>query len=625
MKKLLLSIALLAPFFGRSQSFTTVTVQDSISSDTHWTCDKQYFLKGYVYVTTGATLTIDSGTIIRGDLDTKGTLIIERGAKLRAMGSVTKPIVFTSNQAAGTRNYGDWGGVVLCGKSPTNWSSGQGQVEGGPRSFYGGTDPHDNSGEMHYVRIEYAGVALTPNNEINGLTFCSVGDATQIDHIQVSYSGDDSYEWFGGTVNCKYLVSVGAWDDDFDTDNGYQGKVQFGAILRDPGAADQSGSKGFESDSYQTGTYSGMPADNSKMTRPIFSNVTCVGPMINPTTTSYNNQFVSGLHIRRGSALSVLNSVIMGWPEGVLLDESSSSFGSTSANIASTEMQVRNNLIAGMPVFPTTSTRKDAMYVFNGARSLTSTNANNDTTSTAGTWMGTPFAGPSSWLWNAPYGNKGFANAADARLTNPFNLSNPNMLPLTTSPISYRTWTSNNGAVTLSFNPAMPISYDTTGDSIHFNVPAVEPNFSTSKASDAFFTPTNYVGAFAGTGLTSANWMKQWTNFDPNNTNYEVTCYVAPVDNAVSDINKASFGISKVFPNPAREQATLLLDVKESSSIRVTIGDVTGKIVAEVFNGELAAGTQSIAISTANLTNGIYTVTVSSSVNTKTLKLSIVK
>jgi hypothetical protein len=201
------------------------------------------------------------------------------------------------------------------------------------------------------------------------------------------------------------------------------------------------------------------------------------------------------------------------------------------------------------------------------------------------------------------------------------------MLPLTTSPVSFRQWTTNNGATTLSFNPALPISYDTTGDSIHFNVPTVEPNFSTSKASDAFFTPTNYVGAFAGTGTSAANWMKTWTNFDPNNTNYEVTCYVAPVDTTegVTTINKASFGISKVYPNPAREQATLLLDVMEASKIRVTIGDVTGKIVAEVFNGELSAGTQTIDISTANLTNGIYTVTVSSSANTKTLKLSIVK
>lgn len=616
MKKFLLSFGLLMPFLGKAQSFTTVTVQDSISSDTHWTCDQQYLLRGYVYVTAGATLTIDSGTIIRGDLDTKGTLIIERGAKIRALGTVTRPIVFTSNQPAGSRNYGDWGGVVLCGKSPTNWTAGQQQVEGGPRSFYGGTDVHDNSGELHYVRIEFAGVALTPNNEINGLTLCSVGDNTAIDHIQVSYSGDDAIEWFGGTVNAKYIVAVGSWDDDFDTDCGFQGKVQFGAVLRDPLNADNSGSKAFESDSYQTGTYNGMPADNSKMTRPVFSNITVVGPMITPTTTSYNNQYVSAVQIRRGSALSLLNSVIMGWPEGVLIDESSSSFGSTSANIASNELQVRNNLVAGMPVFPTTTTRKDVMYVFNGARSLTSTTANNDTTSTAGTWMGTPFAGPSSWLWNAPYGNVGFPNASDARLSNPFYLLNPNFNPNSTSPVCYN--------ATHAFNPNNPINFDTTGGYVNYNVPTVVPDFSSTKANDAFFTHTNYVGGFAGTGLSSANWMRQWTNFDPNNTDYETTCYVAIDPGAVSQLNNATFA-AKVYPNPAKEKATIAIDILETATVKVTLSDIAGNVVSVPFNGQLNRGMQNIDVNTANLANGIYNVTISSATKTKTFRLSVIK
>src|SRR5437899_680831 len=112
---------------------TTVTVKDSISTNTHWTCDNQYFLKGYVYVTNGTTLTIDSGVVIKGDKNTKGSLIIERGAKIMAIGSKYNPIIFTSNQAAGTRTYGDWGGLILCGSAPVNWNGNQSQVEGGPR------------------------------------------------------------------------------------------------------------------------------------------------------------------------------------------------------------------------------------------------------------------------------------------------------------------------------------------------------------------------------------------------------------------------------------------------------------------------------------------------------------
>ena len=121
-----------------------------------------------VYVTYGAILTIDSGVIIKGDKNTKGTLIIERGAKIIAKGTKTAPIVFTSNQPAGARAYGDWGGIIICGSAPTNWTAGQAQVEGGPRSFYGGTNPNDNSGVLEFVRIEFPGVAFSPGHEVNG-------------------------------------------------------------------------------------------------------------------------------------------------------------------------------------------------------------------------------------------------------------------------------------------------------------------------------------------------------------------------------------------------------------------------------------------------------------------------
>src|ERR1051326_4791287 len=166
----------------QNMNAATINVQDSIFTNTHWTACNQYVLYGYVYVVNGVTLTIDPGTIIKGDKNTKGTLIIERGAKIIANGNASQPIIFTSNQPMGSRTYGDWGGVILCGKAPVNWLAGYGQVEGGPRSLYGGTNPHDNSGSLSYVRIEFGGVAFSPNNEVNGLTLCGVGDATSIDH-----------------------------------------------------------------------------------------------------------------------------------------------------------------------------------------------------------------------------------------------------------------------------------------------------------------------------------------------------------------------------------------------------------------------------------------------------------
>ncbi len=629
MKKLLFLSCIIIASVSKSFGYSTVVVKDSISTNTTWTCDKQYLLQGYVYVTAGATLTIDPGVIIRGDKDTKGALIIERGAKIRAMGTPTQPIVFTSNQEAGSRTYGDWGGVIICGNAPTNWTAGQAQVEGGPRSFYGGTNVNDNSGEMHYVRIEFGGVAFSPNNEVNSLTLCGVGDGTQIDHIQVSYAGDDAFEWFGGTVNAKYLVAVRTWDDDMDSDAGFQGTVQFGAIIRD-NVADLSGSKALETDSYLSGSYSGIPYDNTKINRGVFSNLTIIGPVINPGSTTTDPNFVAAVHVRRGSGISLLNSVIAGFPCGLLIDESSASYGSTVANIGSSinDFQFRNNIVCGTSNL---TFNKDAVFVRDGARNLTPTTANSDTVTTTdwSTLAGTPNLGPQSFLRNPAYGNRTYATQqASVFLGNPYNLSNPNLVPNSTSPICYRTWTSANGTVTKVFNPSLPISYDTTGDSMSFNVPTVPPDFTTSKASHTVFTKVNYVGAFAGRGLSSDNWMKGWCEFDPNNAFYDTICYVAPptpIDTNVG-INTIVAGFeNKVFPNPAANSATLQMQFTQTGLVKVTVLDIAGKLVKEVFNGKVASGVQSFNFSTADFSNGMYIISVQAGTKREMLKFSVVK
>ena len=217
----------------------TVTIPaGDITTNTTWTAGNVYLLNGWVYVKAGATLTIEPGTIIRGDKVNKGALIIEKGATIIANGTASNPIVFTSNQAAGSRTYGDWGGVIILGNAVINTATGSATIEGGVGSTYGGTNDADNSGIFRYVRIEFPGVAFVLNSEINGLTLGAVGSATQLDHIQVSYSGDDSYEWFGGTVNAKYLIAFRGWDDEFDTDFGFRGKIQYGVSLRDPAIAE---------------------------------------------------------------------------------------------------------------------------------------------------------------------------------------------------------------------------------------------------------------------------------------------------------------------------------------------------------------------------------------------------
>ena len=222
MKKLLLAVMILffANNFANAQ-FQTVT--GHITTNTTWTNDKIYRMDGFIYVDSNATLTIQPGTIVRGVKLTKGTLIVTRGGKLIADGTVDKPIVFTSDETPGTRTYGDWGGIIVLGNAPINPVGGQATIEGGVNNAaqdgqYGGTNAADNSGIIRYVRIEYGGIPFSANNEINGLTMGGVGSATIVDYVMVSFNGDDSFEWFGGTVNCKHLIAYKGVDDDFDTD-----------------------------------------------------------------------------------------------------------------------------------------------------------------------------------------------------------------------------------------------------------------------------------------------------------------------------------------------------------------------------------------------------------------------
>ena len=329
---------------GPTDSTGRVILSGEITTSRTLRANEKYLLQGNVYVTSGNTLTVPAGTKIFGDLTTKGTLVIERGAKILAEGTQTNPIVFTSAQAAGSRKYGDWGGVVLVGAAPINRPLGT-LPEGGIRSLFGGTNAADNSGTMKYVRIEFAGVALSSdaNSEINGLTLYGVGSGTTLDYIQVSYSGDDSYEWFGGTVNAKHLVAYRGWDDDFDTDFGFVGKIQYGLSLRDPQFADQSGSNGFESDNFNPGTPATGDNAGLPLTAPVFSNMSIFVTAGAPVTTpqSGSGSYQSALHLRRNTSTSIYNSVFVGYPEGLRLDGTT-----TWANVQAGALDLRGITIA---------------------------------------------------------------------------------------------------------------------------------------------------------------------------------------------------------------------------------------------------------------------------------------
>jgi hypothetical protein len=279
------------------------------------TKDKKYLIQGQTFVRAGKVLTIQAGTIIKGDKATKGTLVIDKGGRIEAKGTANEPIVMTSNLPAGSRDRGDWGGLVILGNAPVNQTDPS--IEGiTPAVVFGGTVANDNSGTLEYVRVEYAGIELTPNNETNSITLGAVGNGTKIENVQVSFGGDDGFEWFGGTVNGKYLISFASWDDSFDVDFGYEGKNQFGLEVRYPSFADQSGSNSFECDN--------GPNDNVTplITTGVFSNFTCIGPKANDTQ-SINANYQHSIDLRRRTAVTIANSVFIGYNTGLRMNQQS--------------------------------------------------------------------------------------------------------------------------------------------------------------------------------------------------------------------------------------------------------------------------------------------------------------
>ena len=314
---------------------TVTTVSANILTNTTWSGVIR--LENKIYVKNNATLTILPGTIIRGDKLTQGTLIVTRGAKINANGTASNPVVFTSNEAAGTRLPGDWGGLVLLGLAKNNQPGGVANIEGivpTTDTQFGGNFDNDNSGSLTYVRIEFSGIPLEPNKELNGLTCGSVGSGTVIDYVQVSNCGDDSFEWFGGTVNCKHLIAYRGLDDDFDTDYGFRGKIQFGLAIRDKDLSDAPGdSNCFESDNDAAGSTA------QPKTRPIFSNLTIVGPKGNGTIVlPVGEKFEKAFRLRRNTSTSCLNSLVTGWEKGLSIESST-----TAANVTGDSLMFASN------------------------------------------------------------------------------------------------------------------------------------------------------------------------------------------------------------------------------------------------------------------------------------------
>ena len=347
-----------------------IDVTQDITANTTWTKNNTYTLKGFIHVTNGATLTIEPGTKIVGDFNTLGSsLFILRGARINAIGTATEPIVFTSSQPVGQRKPGDWGGLIIVGNATLSRTGVDIDVEGTgtdntqPPSgknyrvtYSGGTTDTDNSGELRYVRVEFAGYAPSLNNELNSFTFAALGSGTKLSFLQSLAGLDDSFEWFGGTVDATNLVSYDAGDDHFDMSEGFRGRLQYlvGLQTRAYGSGDirtgagsaSTDPQGIENDGCEgSGCTNGR--NQTPFTTPVVANVTLVGT--GDVATSAANGGV-GMMLRRGTAGYYVNSVLTRWPRAAVSIRDSETYvraGSTATqDLATADLAVKNTLIA---------------------------------------------------------------------------------------------------------------------------------------------------------------------------------------------------------------------------------------------------------------------------------------
>ncbi len=303
-----------------------------IAADQIWTSNNVYVLQGPTYVLPGVTLTIRPGTVIKGitglPAGSVATLTIQRGATIIADGTSADPIIFTACTDDLTdptdldrSDRGLWGSLIILGDAPINGTITPPNtcptafIEGiapSPKTEYGGCDPTDNSGIVRYVQLKHGGSIIGAANEINGLTLGGVGSGTIVEHVEVFANLDDGFEWFGGNVNCKYLVSAFNDDDDFDWDQGYSGKLQFLFAIKDS----TNGDRAFESDGDDGN------ADTDPVARPVVYNVTSIGRGQLPTAPSNAN---AAIHFKENSGGHIRNSIFIDWPRnGVFMEDQSS-------------------------------------------------------------------------------------------------------------------------------------------------------------------------------------------------------------------------------------------------------------------------------------------------------------
>lgn len=269
----------------------TYVLDSDITENVTLETGKTYTLNGGVHVKSGATLTIQPGvTIVAQHDETVDYILIEQGAKIDAQGTAAQPIVMTSEK----KEAGAWGGLHICGYAHTNNGSGKSEIGNAP---YGGNNDADNSGTLKYIRLEYTGYAFDEEHEANGVSFYGVGNGTTVEHLQAYQGSDDGFEFFGGSVNVKYMVVTSCSDDSFDWTEGWNGKAQFLVAYQEG-----ESSLGYACDCLMECDNNGTNNAATPVAHPTIANATLIG----------NGGDAQGVRLRAGTQVELYNTIITG-------------------------------------------------------------------------------------------------------------------------------------------------------------------------------------------------------------------------------------------------------------------------------------------------------------------------
>jgi len=309
----------LGPPYDSSPRPLAVYDNVAIRGFTSWSPDSNYLVRGQLRIKNGAVLNIPPGDVVFEEFASIGTIITERGGRLYAIGTACDPIIITSDDPPGFMSRGHCGGIVLNGYAKTNvvnsCAGDSSASEGGAIGFFGGNDDADNSGTLRYVRVEFSGKEILPNDELNSFTFNACGSNTHLDYCEAYQGDDDSFEWFGGDMSCKHLIGIDNSDDGYDWQLGTRNRAQFVIVRPSPYfsvAGDQNGDKGIEADDNEFDFNATVCSGRSNTT---IANMTAIGD--HRVGASFPGP-AAGVNFRRGTEGTVLNSIFFNFKTGTL-------------------------------------------------------------------------------------------------------------------------------------------------------------------------------------------------------------------------------------------------------------------------------------------------------------------